>query len=80
VALQKLAGVWKNKDKNGKVHLSGKFNYHYQILIMKNDYKGEEDRGPDYWVYLSPLQNKPTKIDPVTNTLGDSYGEEIAPF
>ena len=55
--MQKITGLWKNKDKNGRTYLSGKMNAINTVMIMQNDYK-RNDKDPDYWVYLKQYSKK----------------------
>ena len=50
--LQKLGGLWANKDKNGKTYFSGNFTPFTKILIYENSYKNKES-DPDYVMHLA---------------------------
>jgi len=53
----KLAGLWKTKDRNGNVFLSGRLNTMNKILILPNTGK-QKDEDPDYFFYIAPLKPK----------------------
>ena len=63
----KLAGLWKTKDRNGNVFLSGRLNTMNKILILPNTGK-QKDEDPDYFFYIAPL--KPKRSD----DSGKKYG------
>ena len=69
--LLKLGGLWKNTDKNGNEYLSGNFTYGTRLLIMKNSYKKEKGKDPDFIAYLAPKENKEDK---------DTSGSDPVPF
>jgi hypothetical protein len=50
----KLAGLWKTRDRNGNVFLSGRLNTMNKILILPNTGK-QKDEDPDYFFILHPL-------------------------
>ncbi|HHT09853.1 MAG TPA: hypothetical protein PLK24_06400 [Atribacter sp.] len=56
----KLAGLWKTRDRNGNVFLSGRLNTMNKILILPNTGK-QKDEDPDYFFYIAPL--KPRRPD-----------------
>ncbi|HCU21914.1 MAG TPA: hypothetical protein DF698_03305 [Candidatus Atribacteria bacterium] len=51
----KLAGLWKTRDRNGNVFLSGRLNTMNKILILPNTGK-QKDEDPDYFFYIAPLK------------------------
>jgi len=51
----KLAGLWKTKDRNGNIFLSGRLNTMNKILILPNTGK-QKDEDPDYFFYIAPLK------------------------
>jgi len=53
----KLAGLWKTRDRNGNVFLSGRLNTMNKILILPNTGK-QKDEDPDYFFYIAPLKPK----------------------
>ena len=58
----KLTGLWKNKDKNGNTFLSGSLNAITNLLVMPNTFKkDDEDKAPDYYVYISPKEKQEGK-------------------
>ena len=70
----KVAGLWRNKARDGSAYLSGNWG-DARILIFQNGYKkGEKE--PDYHMYLAPRhqQAKPIGGDgaPVENEQGDA--------
>ena len=70
----KVAGLWRNKARDGRSYLSGNLG-DARILIFPNGYKkGEKE--PDYHMYLAPRpqQAKPISSDgaPVENEQGDA--------
>lgn len=62
--LTKLTGIWLNKDKNGKVYMSGNLGG-ARVVILKNNFK-EEDKHPDYNLYVAPFQKKAEEDDILT--------------
>ena len=50
----KLAGLWKTRDRNGNVFLSGRLNTMNKILILPNTGK-QKDEDPDYFFYIAPV-------------------------
>lgn len=46
----RIAGLWKNKQKDGKTYISGNLGG-AKILIFENSFKAE-DKHPDYTMYL----------------------------
>ena len=50
--MNKLGGLWQNKDKNGNTYFSGKVN-DQKIIIFKNKQKQEGETYPDWIVYES---------------------------
>lgn len=59
--MNRLGGLWQQKDKNGNTYFSGKFG-DKKIKIFKNSYKkGEKD--PDWILYetevAAPKSNQP---------------------
>lgn len=53
----KLTGLWKSKDKNGNTYLCGSLSPISNLIIMPNTFK-EDDKAPDYFVYISPKKQK----------------------
>jgi hypothetical protein len=53
----KLAGLWKTRDRNGNVFLSGRLNTMNKILILPNTGK-QKDEDPDYFFYIAPLKSR----------------------
>ncbi len=63
----RLTGVWKNKDKNGNIFLSGNLNPITNLMIMPNTFKKEGDtKAPDFFVYLGVKE----KAEKTTNIEG----------
>lgn len=50
-----ISALWK-KEKNGKTYLSGKLG-NSNLLVFPNSYK-EEDKHPDYLVYVAEAKRK----------------------
>ena len=61
-----MGALWKRKDKNGKVFLTGNLNIfpHGQIniVIFENDYK-TKDTMPDMKIYYTPVGSDTPKED-----------------
>ena len=57
----KITGLWQNEDKKGNKYLSGSMGS-AKVLIFKNNYK-EQDKHPDYIMYLAPQKKKEEKSD-----------------
>ena len=55
--LTKVTGLWKNKGKDGKTFLSGKFGMAF-MLVYPNRYKKKE-KEPDYYVCLRNDKKRP---------------------
>ena len=65
----KLTGLWKQKDKNGQIYLSGTLSPISKVLVMPNTFK-KEDREPDYYFYLGVNEKRGEKSAPkVSNDL-----------
>ena len=56
--LEKIGGLWKNKDKNGNDYFSGNFTYGTKMLVMTNTFKDKEN-DPDYMVYITKKDKEP---------------------
>jgi hypothetical protein len=56
----KLTGLWKQKDKQGNVYLSGSLSPVSKIVVMANTFK-EGDKNPDYFLYVSQQDKKEGK-------------------
>ena len=52
----RLTGLWKNRDKAGKVYLSGSLGL-ARLLVLPNDFKRTE-KDPDYNVLLVPAEKR----------------------
>ncbi|MCX6090441.1 MAG: hypothetical protein NTX88_08780 [Candidatus Atribacteria bacterium] len=65
----KLAGLWKTKDRNGNLFLSGRLNTMNKILILPNTGK-EKDEDPDYFFYIAPLKPKRADSGPAKRSGG----------
>ena len=57
--LEKISGLWKQKDKHGNPFLSGKYNDQY-FLILRPNAKKNGEKAPDYILYKSPIEEKAT--------------------
>jgi hypothetical protein len=56
----RLAGLWKKKDKQGNLLLSGDLNEITRVVVRKNTSKNE-DKDPDYFLCIGPkgsMENK----------------------
>jgi len=53
----KITGIWENKDKNGNVYYSGYLGSS-RVMIMKNTYKKEGTKEPDFNMYLAEAKKK----------------------
>jgi uncharacterized protein (DUF736 family) len=60
-----IAGLWKNKSKDGKVYLSGYFG-NAKVLVFPNSHKQEGEKSPDYRMYVAPKAEKPKEAVPPT--------------
>ena len=54
--LIKLTGLWKGKDKKGNGYLSGNLNAVTRLMILKNDFKKDGGKDPDYILYIGPKE------------------------
>ena len=48
--LDKMCGMWENKDKNGNKYFSGKLEDGTKIVMFTNTYRDKEN-SPDYNLY-----------------------------
>jgi len=48
----KVSGLWLNMDKNGHTYMSGYFG-EANIIIYKNKYKTDENKQPDYNLFVA---------------------------
>jgi len=78
--LTKITGLWKHKDKNGRTYLSGNLTPVAGIMIMKNDFKGENGNGPDYWFYVRQNQKKKVPSTGEQDDFEEDGGKEEVPF
>lgn len=53
--LIKLGALWKPKNENSKVHLTGELNQNTALLIFENGHKDKPSQ-PDYIVYVAKKQ------------------------
>jgi len=58
MSLTKIAGVWKKENKNGDSYLYGPLSSFANLVVMKNKYKKEGDKSPDYYVCIGSKDNK----------------------
>lgn len=47
----KVAGLWKNTDKNGNIYYSGNVNMHTRVVVMSNKFK-TDPKHPDFEIYF----------------------------
>lgn len=55
--LVKIGALWKGEDQNGNPKLTGKLG-DARLLVLKNTYKEEGSKQPDYVVYVAKAQKK----------------------
>ncbi len=53
----RLMGLWKEKDMDGNIYLSGKLNAITSVLVMPNTFK-KKSKEPDYFLYIRPYTEK----------------------
>lgn len=53
----KLTGLWANESKNGEKYMAGTIGG-AKVLIMRNKFKGEGSREPDYNLYVVEKERK----------------------
>jgi hypothetical protein len=53
----RLAGLWKRKDKQGDLLLSGNLNKISRVIVMKNTSKNSV-KDPDYFLCIGPKSRK----------------------
>lgn len=63
--MTKIAGLWKNTNKQGQEYLSGNFTYGTKLLVFPNGYK-RGDKEPDYIVYLAETEKKQDQAAPAS--------------
>lgn len=63
----KLTGLWKNTDKSGNTYLSGSISPIAGVVIMPNTFKKDGEKGPDYYLYLTP-KDETKKTPPPKDT------------
>jgi hypothetical protein len=56
----KVAGLWRNKARDGSAYLSGNWG-DARVLIFPNGYK-QGDKEPDYLMYIAPRQQQAKPI------------------
>ena len=62
--LMKVAGLWINTDKNGEKYMAGNIDPtklppgHFKVMIMKNKYKKEGEKTPDYVLFAAAAEKK----------------------
>jgi hypothetical protein len=56
--LIKVTGLWKSEDKNGNMVLSGNLSGTARVVIFTNTYKEENERGPDFEMYIGKKEPK----------------------
>jgi len=60
MALVKISGVWKNRDKNGKIYLTG-YMGEARVVVLPNNFK-EDEKHPDFIMYVDqPAQKQATE-------------------
>lgn len=63
----RITGLWKDRDNNGDVKLSGTFGLKGKVLILKNKYKQEGDNQPDFNLYIVGTQQEVVNDNPVND-------------
>jgi hypothetical protein len=66
----KLTGVWANKDKNNETYFSGNLG-NARLVMLKNSFKKEGSKEPDYNLYLDESTRKTLVKDDSENTFDD---------
>ncbi len=56
--LVKVTGLWKSEDCDGNMVLSGNLSGSARIVIFTNKYKEENERGPDFEMYITKNEPK----------------------
>ena len=56
--LVKVTGLWKSEDRNGNMVLSGSLSGTARVLILVNQYKAEQERGPDFNMFITKAEPK----------------------
>ena len=49
----RMAGLWKRKDTQGNLLLSGELNDMSRLVVLQNNSKGK-DEDPDYFLFIGP--------------------------
>lgn len=63
----KIARLWKQTDKKGKVYLAGAMSQITRLVIVENDRK-KDAKDPDYYAYVVPNRgNRPLQVDDEEN-------------
>jgi len=70
--LEKLSGMWKEKDQNGIPFLSGKYKDKFFFVLKPND-KKKDNKSPDFVLYKSPLDKKDEEDDPLEEFNPDDF-------
>ena len=59
----KIARLWKQETKDGKVYLEGAMTSMTRLVIIENDRK-TDDKQPDYYAYVVPNRGpRPLDVD-----------------
>lgn len=56
-----VTALWKKRDKNGNLYLTGPLSRNSQVVILKNAYKNGHANFPDYYLYINPKESKEEK-------------------
>lgn len=73
----KLTGLWANESRNGEKYMVGTIGG-AKVLIMRNKFKEEGSREPDYNLYVVERGNR--EKDGGTEGQRDPYGVDDVPF
>jgi hypothetical protein len=52
-AMVKLTGLYKSMDKNGNLVLSGSINKISRFMVLHNNFKRDEQKDPDFYLYVT---------------------------
>lgn len=59
--LIKLCGLWEGQAADGNMYLSGQLSYSSRVIIFKNKYQEDNDKAPDYIMYIQPCVRQDEK-------------------
>ncbi len=76
--LVELTGLWENKTKNGEKYLSGNMGG-ARVLVFANKYKNENERAPDYRLYVTKRQFQEDRMDDAASAVAPGNSGSSAP-